>query len=66
MLEPRLALQIKVSSLVNPNGGTGANKPADMEKENKERSASQKILMCKFLIKLSTPVIIIALMFLIY
>lgn len=37
LLEPRLALQIRVSSLVNPNGGQGANKPADMERENQVR-----------------------------
>lgn len=37
LLEPRLAFQIKVSSLVNPNDGPGANKPADMEKETQER-----------------------------
>lgn len=42
-LEPRLALQIRVSSLVNPNGGPGANKPADMQKENQVRDLKKLI-----------------------
>lgn len=43
LLEPKLALQVRVSSLVNPNGGPGANKPADMEKENQVRDLKKLI-----------------------
>lgn len=34
LLEPKLALLVRTSSLVNPSGKTGQNKPEDLEKEN--------------------------------
>lgn len=37
MLSPRLSMRVQLSSYVNPKGGKGKNKAADMEKENEVR-----------------------------
>ncbi|XP_062588566.1 uncharacterized protein LOC134250228 [Saccostrea cucullata] len=37
MLSPRLSMRIRLSSYVNPKGGKGKNKAADMQKENEVR-----------------------------
>lgn len=37
MLSPRLSMRVRLSSYVNPKGGKGKNKAADMEKENEVR-----------------------------
>ncbi|XP_061179502.1 uncharacterized protein LOC133188137 [Saccostrea echinata] len=43
LLSPKLSLEVRTSSFVNPKGGIGNNKPSDMQKENQVKELKELI-----------------------
>jgi hypothetical protein len=43
LLPPKIAIQVRVSSFVNPKGKKGKNKAADMQKENQVKELKDLI-----------------------
>ena len=43
LLSPRLSLEVRTGSFVNPKGGIGNNKPSDMQKENQVKELKELI-----------------------